>query len=82
MSRQPSTVESLRYTASEAAHTVAETLDSSGEKTASKWQQVESLDGPGRLSSQDGTYKEQLDEAAASGRKGSEEEESIVDKGN
>ncbi|KFZ09978.1 hypothetical protein V502_08393 [Pseudogymnoascus sp. VKM F-4520 (FW-2644)] len=80
MSRQPSTVESLRYTASEAAHTVAETLDPSGEKTASKWRQEESLDGSGRPPSQDGTYKEQLDEAAASGRKGSEEEESIVEK--
>lgn len=82
MSRQPSTIESLRYTASEATHTVAETLDPSGEKTASKWRQEESLDGSRRPPSQDGTYKEQLYEAAASGRKGSEEEESIVEKGN
>lgn len=82
MSRQPSTVESLRYTASEATHTVAETLDPSGEKKASKWRQEESLDGSRRFPLQEGSYKEQLDEAAASGPKGSEEEKSIVEKGN
>ncbi|KFY45144.1 hypothetical protein V495_03104 [Pseudogymnoascus sp. VKM F-4514 (FW-929)] len=80
MSHQPSTVESLRSTASEATHTVAETLDPSEEKKSSKWRQEETLDGSRTLPSQDVSYKEQLDEAATSGRKNSEEEESIVEK--
>lgn len=82
MSHQPSTVESLRSTASEATHTVAETLDPSEEKRASKWRQEETLDGSRTLPSQNVSYKEQLDEAATSRRKSSEEEESIVEKGN
>ncbi|OBT80604.1 hypothetical protein VF21_00321 [Pseudogymnoascus sp. 05NY08] len=80
MSRQPSTVESLWYTASEATHTVAETLDPSEDKNASKWRQEELLDGSRRLPPQDVSYKEQLDEAATSEQKGSEEEGSIVER--
>ncbi|KFY41471.1 hypothetical protein V494_02983 [Pseudogymnoascus sp. VKM F-4513 (FW-928)] len=80
MSRQPSTVESLRYTASEATHAVAETLDPSGDKSTSKWRQEESIESSRKISSQEGGYKEQLDGAAESGRKGSEEDESIVGK--
>lgn len=82
MSHQPSTIESLRSTASEATHTIAETLDPSEDKKASKWRQEESLDGSRRLPSQDVSYKEQLDEAATSAQKGSEEEGSIVERGN
>jgi hypothetical protein len=82
MSRQPSTVESLRSTASEATHAVAETLDPLEYKRASKWRQEESLDGSRRLPSQDVSYKEQLDEAATYEQKGSEEGESIVERGN
>ncbi|OBT92214.1 hypothetical protein VE01_09967 [Pseudogymnoascus verrucosus] len=80
MSRQPSTAESLRSAASEATHTVAETLDPSEDKNPSKWRQEESLDGSRRLPSQGVSYKEQLDEAATSEQKGSEEEESIVER--
>lgn len=82
MSHQPSTAESLRYTASEATHTVAETLDPSGDKKASKWRQEESLDGSRRLPSQNESYKEQLDEAATTVQGGSEEEEGIIERGN
>ncbi|OBT70444.1 hypothetical protein VE03_00035 [Pseudogymnoascus sp. 23342-1-I1] len=80
MSRQPSTIESLRYTASDVTHTVAETLDPSEEKKASKLGQEESLDDSKRFMSQDVSYKEQLDEAAASGQKDSEGEEGIVER--
>lgn len=82
MSRQPSTVESLRSTASDATHAVAEILDPSEDKKASKWRQEESLDGFRRLPSQDVSYKEQLDEAATCEQMGSEEGESIVERGN
>jgi hypothetical protein len=43
MSRQPSTVENLRDTASEATYTVAVTLYPSDEKKADKWGQDEAL---------------------------------------
>lgn len=82
MSHQPSTAESLRYAASEATHTVAETLDPSGDKKASKWRQKESVEGSRRLPSQNESYKEQLDEAATTERGGSEEEEGIIERGN
>lgn len=82
MSHQPSTVESLRYTASEATHTVAETLDPSGENKASKWRTEGSLDDSRRLPPQDESYKEQLYEAAASDRRSPAEKEGIVERGN
>lgn len=76
MSHQQSTVESLRSTASEATHTVAETLDPSENNKASKRRQEESF------LSQDVPYKEQLDKAATGERKESEAEPSIVERGN
>lgn len=82
MSHQQSTIESLRSTAAEATHTIAQTIDPDPEKEASGWRTKNSLkeerkqNGDGKAS-----YKEQLHDAAKGGPDGLKNQESIVSKG-
>lgn len=80
MSHQPSTVETIRSTAAQATHTVAETLDPSEEKEASGWRSKNSLKDAQGEPSKKGSYKEQLNEAASGGPKGLQKEESMFTK--
>ena len=82
MSNQQSTFESLRTTAAEATHTLAQTIDPSPEKEASGWRTKNSLkEERARDGSETGTYKEQLHEAARGGPDGLKGKESVVSKG-
>lgn len=82
MSNQQSTLESLRTTAAEATHTVAETIDPSPEKEASGWRTKNSLkEERAQNGGEKATYKEQLHEAARGGPDGLKNKESVVSKG-
>ena len=82
MSNQQSTIESLRTTAAEATHTIAETIDPTPEKEASGWRTKNSLkEERARNGGEKATYKDQLYEAARGGPNGLMGKESVVSKG-
>lgn len=82
MSHQQSTVESLRTTAAEATHTVAQTLDPNPEKEASGWRTKQSLkDARQQPDKSKGSYQEQLNEAAKGGPDSVRHKESVMSKG-
>lgn len=82
MSNQQSTLESLRTTAAEATHTIAETIDPTPEKETSGWRTKGSLkEEREQNGGQKATYKEQLHEAARGGKDGLQNQESVVSKG-
>ena len=67
--------------AAKATHTVAETIDPSGEDKASTCRQDESLKDTERPHLKGVSYKEQLDNAAINARKLPENEKGVVSKG-